>query len=131
MLDPPVAFIQKITQQGEMLITFTEEITTVPDLDFINEGTVIVDGVALPVLNIELKAAESSNPNKKISKWRVISQTSKQLRIQLYFEEALSVSTEGEDDILMVVFNDPVIFTAQSGLQILQENREITKAFPS
>jgi len=131
VLDPPVAFIQKISQTGEVLINFTEEMTTVPELDFINEGTVMVDGVALPVVNLELKAAESSNQRKKISKWTVISQTSKQLRIQLFFEETLSVSTEGLDDILMAVFNDPVMFRAQSGLQILQENREISKALPS
>jgi len=47
-----VAFIKKFTQRGEIVINFTEDLITVPDLDFINKGTVVVDGEVVPVLHL-------------------------------------------------------------------------------
>jgi len=107
-----VAFIKKFTQRGEIVINFTEDLITVPDLDFINKGTVVVDGEVVPVLHLEINAAENSNPRKRISEWKVISQTPRQLQIQVKFEETIFLSTEGDDDLLRITINDPFLFTS-------------------
>jgi len=52
--EPPVPFIKKITQRGEVLVEFTQDLIAVPNLDFFNFGTVIVDGEVVSVLHFEI-----------------------------------------------------------------------------
>jgi len=71
--EPPVPYIKKITQRGEVLVEFTQDLIAVPNLVFINFGTVIVNGEVVPVLHFEIESAEGSSSRKKISKLKVVS----------------------------------------------------------
>ena len=123
-------FFTKITHDGEVQINFTEEIFSVPDLELINSGTVLVDDKVVPVLALDLVKAEDSNERKQILSWEVISQTSRQLRIKVKLDGAMFVSLEGEPDLIRATFNDPLLFTARSGVQIKEENKVISKELP-
>ena len=117
----PVPFIKKISQQGDLVINFTEDVITVPDLAFINDTTLL----------IEVQPGEDSDPAKLLLEWEVVWQTSRQLSIKLKFQDALFVSANIQPDFLKIVILDPVVFTAINGLQVEPENLEILKAIPS
>jgi len=116
-LNHPVPFVSKVSQQGDLVIKFSEDMITVPDLTFINDTTLLIE--ALP--------GEDSDPAKLQLEWEVVSQTSRQLRIKLKFEDAIFFAAHGQSDFLKIVILDPVVFTAKNGLQIELDKREILK----
>jgi len=120
-LNHPVPFVKKVSQQGDLVINFSEDIITVPDLAFINDTTLLIE--ALP--------GGDSDPSRLLLEWEIVSQTSRQLRIKLKFQDAIFVSAHGQPDFLKIVILDPVVFTAKNGLQVEPKNREILKAMPS
>ena len=54
MLVPPKPFIKEATQQGKVLIGFSSDINTVPNLQMINNGTIYFDQLA-PHRNLRSK----------------------------------------------------------------------------
>jgi len=116
-LNHPVPFVKKVSQQGDLVVNFTEDIITVPDLAFINDTTLLIE--ALP--------GEDSDPSRLLLEWEIVSQTSRKLRIKLKFQDSIFVSAHGQPDFLKIVILDPVVFTAKNGLQVEPINREILK----
>jgi len=110
------------------VINFSEDIITVPDLAFINDTTLL----------IEVLPGGDSDPSRLLLEWEIVSQTPRQLRIKLKFQDSIFVSTHGlpdflkiVPDFLKIVILDPVVFTAKNGLQVEPKNREILKEMPS
>ena len=72
---PPVPSLNYIEQTGVVTVTFSQDVHIVPELSMIKDGTINIDDVELPVLQIEVKPGEDSDPSKLSFEWQLIDMT--------------------------------------------------------
>lgn len=70
--------------------------------------------------------SELQDPEKVTLSWNITSRTAQSIFIQLDFDEPLFISFE-EADVLEINFGDPDLFISTNGIQILEENRKISR----
>jgi len=114
------------------MLTFTEEMISLEGvsfaanetgLDWVNNETVDVNGIDLPVIQIELIPGPDSLAENLGLVWEAVNQTSHHLIIQINFTSPRNVSTHEELDILRVTINHPLLWTAPNGLVLKGWNR--------
>ena len=100
--EPLLATLSSIGVDGKFLIMFTEEVRILPNLTMINNGTTEVDGVEVPVLQLDIIPGKFSHENvKKLGfTWNATEQTSHSLLISVYFDEPLYISLESDPEKL-------------------------------
>jgi len=114
------------------MLTFTEEMISLEKvffaanetgLDWVNNGTVDVNGVDLPVIQIELIPGPDSLAENLELVWEAVNQTSHHMTIKINFTSPRNVSSNEEPDILRVTINHPLLWTARNGLELKKLNR--------
>jgi len=87
-------------------------------LDWVNNGTVDVHGVDLPVIQIEMIPGPDSVAENLGLVWEAVNQTSLHIIFQINFRTPRNVSSNEEPDILRVTINHPLLWTARNGLEL-------------
>ena len=100
--EPLLADLSSPRPDGTFLIYFTEETSVVSNLTIINNGTSEIDGVEVPVLQLDIIPGEFSQEHeKKLGfTWNATEQTSHSLLISVYFDEPLYISLESDPEKL-------------------------------
>ena len=80
VIEPPVPRLEFIEQTGEMQIQFDQDMQIVPTLEMITNGTVKIGDKILPVLEIEVIASSSSNPQMLDFEWVTIGMTKRSIK---------------------------------------------------
>lgn len=65
-----------------------------PDLEMIKKGKVKINGIIMPVFDIEVLPGEYSDPSKLRFEWKTTEMTSKYVQFRLEFEDAIYVSSQ-------------------------------------
>jgi len=92
-------------------------------LDWVNNGTVDVNGVDLPVIQIEMIPGPDSLAENLELVWEAVNQTSLHIIIQINFTTPRNISSNEEPDFLRVTINHPLLWTARNGLELKKLNR--------
>jgi len=134
---PPSPYFKELKNDGKIIIGFRSDIFVVPNLQLINNGTVIPNENSkkrslaittnsnkqtLPAFQVEVHAGVDSNPEDLQFTWNVTKETKDELHVQLYFENPLLVSVNSDKDNITVTFNDPGLFTGMNGLLMSEQD---------
>lgn len=129
--EPPVAKVQFIQPNGEVLIYFSKDMHVIADLvGDIEKGTMKdpKTGKTLPVLDVKVVEGYLSDPKKLKFTWKVKEMQKRELRLQLYFETAMFVSSQEEPETLQVTFNDRQLFTSTNNVPLAYGKEADSKA---
>ena len=113
---PPEAVLESISNEGELLITFSQDMRSM--LDF-----------AQQIRNKKMKNGKSAfefrvlygalSDAKKIDyQWRVSEYSKRSLKVQIDFSNPIYVSMEEDPEMAEVVINDGSIFISEDGLPL-------------
>ena len=91
-LEPPQPRLKMIGPTGEVVITFNQDMKVVPELEIIEQGTIEINGVNLPVLSVEVVPDEEQDPKKVNFDWEITSLTEREMKIKLFFKTGVYVS---------------------------------------
>jgi len=124
------AYITKLSQDGGIQISFSEDIFVVPNLAMITNGTVEIDKVEQRVILIEIDPGEDSDPAYLLFDWEAIAQTKRTIDLQLTYDSGEYISSNPAKEWIKITFLDPVLFTSNEGLQIDKKKRTISRELP-
>ena len=99
-------------------MSFSEDMHIIPSLSMLTNGTIRLNGVDEPVFKVEVLPGSDSDPMKLEFGWKVIEMTERWVSIQMYFEEAMFVSANGEPDTLKITFVDKYMFVGKNNLPL-------------
>jgi len=128
-LDGPTPTIKSIDYRGNMLIVFDKEVA-LSDLDFINNGTVEIEGVKVPVLQVQAMPGNYSEAHYLNMTWNATAKTARTLTLEVTFAAHFNVSMSLDPDYMQVIFNDPLMCFAVGGGVIDKKKRLLTKNLP-
>ena len=100
------------------IVTFSNDIHILPKLSMLNNGTITINGVEQPVFKVDVVHGEDSDPSKLEFTWQVVKMTSREISIQILFQEAIQVSANEEPDILRLTFIDKYMFVGTNNVPI-------------
>ena len=83
--EAPEPRLQYIDQSGEVRISFNRDMNVIPKLEMVTEGTIIVDGVEYPVLEVEVINGFYSDPENLKFSWKVKEMTTRSIVLELNF----------------------------------------------
>jgi len=97
----------------------------------ITNGTIVINGVEVGVLDVRIEPGEESDPKNMVFTWRAVSQTATTLTLQLIFDDALYISANSIKDFLKITIVDPYMFFGANGLMIEKKHREMLREMPA
>ena len=128
-LNGPTPTFKSIDNRAKIEIVFDKEVTCV-DLDYMVNNTTEVDGVIVPVLQVEAMPGYYSSADNLNMTWNATAKTSRSLTLEATFAAYYNVSAGEEPDYMQVIFNDPLLCFAVGGGVIDKKKRLLTKNLP-
>ena len=89
---PPVPRLSLIESTGEVEISFSQQMRVLPALEMVTKGTIEVDGLVYPVLEMAVSPHFEQDSSKVKFSWEVTGMSDRYLRIKLNFNSAMYVS---------------------------------------
>ena len=114
---------------GEIEISFSEPLRVIPseiDLKTLTFNMKRNLQSKHPVFTVKIEPSAEQDPDRIGMTWVITEFTRSKMRIQMTFEQALYVSFEATDT-LVIEFADPDLFITDGGIQILPEHRRLVR----
>ena len=104
----------KVLQDGLVVIKFSERMVVVPDLQMITNGTVAIDGITVPVFDVEVIPSNDTDPDNLSFDSNVTAMTNTEFQVQIYFDQAIKVSQNYQADRVRFNFVDRYLFVSEN-----------------
>jgi len=109
----PIPFITQITPSGLITVTFSQEMIQLPNLTYCTNATFEEEDIIYPVMEVNILEGRSSALEDLGYFWNVTEQGKTYIKIQMYFDNPIAVSSHPQEDWVQVRFIDPYLFVSK------------------